>query len=192
MNLKKLVGISLTCFTIGSGVAFAVPASAPLLVEVVVAPVAVEALSVAARSDREPASPPIVFRHGDISWLPQLASEAGWPRHTWERLGQIILRESGGCPNRRGGDKVDKNCVITGVSEWTHRSDSGALQLNGVHWKPSHPQYHGLICKRMGICTQEPLLDALTNLAAGKLLFDEAGWSPWDPQPKKAKKLKTP
>ena len=25
---------------------------------------------------------PIVFRHGDISWLPQLAAEAGWPERT--------------------------------------------------------------------------------------------------------------
>jgi hypothetical protein len=34
----------------------------------------------------------------------------------------------------------------------------------------------------MKICTQEPLLDAKTNLIAGKLLFDVAGWDPWTPQ----------
>jgi len=121
----------------------------------------------------------IVYRHGDVSWLPSLAKQAGWPDRTIGKLTHIVLRESGGCPNRRGGDIVDKNCVITGVSEWNHRSDTGLLQINGVHWKPDHPQYHGLICERMGICTQEPLLDAFTNLKAGKLLFDVAGWSPW-------------
>ena len=107
-------------------------------------------------------------------------SSAGWPRSTWKKLGQIILRESGGCPNRAGGDMVDENCNITGVSEWNHRSDTGLLQINGVHWKQDHAQYHGLICKRLGVCEQSILLDPLTNLIAGKLLYDVAGWSPWD------------
>jgi hypothetical protein len=31
-----------------------------------------------------------VFKHGDISWLPSLAAQAGWPRSTWKKLGQII------------------------------------------------------------------------------------------------------
>lgn len=123
---------------------------------------------------------PVVFRHGDVSWLSQLATEAGWPKRTHKKLARIILRESGGCPNRRGGDVVDSNCNIIRVSEWNHRSDSGLLQINGVHWKQDHAQYAGLVCKQMGICTQEPLLDALTNLRAGKLLFDVAGWSPWE------------
>ena len=125
--------------------------------------------------------PPVVFSHGDISWLPALALEAGWPEETHEKLGQIILRESGGCPRSIGGDRVDADCNVIRVAVWHHRSDSGLLQINGVHWKQDHPQYHGLICERMGICTQEPLLDALTNLKAGKLLYDVAGWSPWTP-----------
>jgi len=63
----------------------------------------------------------IIFKHGDISWLPALASQAGWPEKTWNKLGQIILRESGGCPNRRGGDVVNSDCIIKRVSEWNHR-----------------------------------------------------------------------
>ncbi len=135
------------------------------------------------RIDETPKSPgkTIRFNHGDISWLPELATEAGWPVHTHAELGHIILRESGGCPNRKGGDVVDKSCNIVGVSEWNHRSDSGLLQINGVHWKPDHPSYVGLLCKQMKICTQAPLLDAVTNLRAGKLLYDKAGFSPWDP-----------
>jgi hypothetical protein len=125
------------------------------------------------------ATTPMTFQHGNVSWLPDLATQAGWPKRTHRRLAQIILRESGGCPNRKGGDMVDKNCNITGVSEWNHRSDTGLLQINGVHWKQDHPEYAGLLCKRMSICSQEPLLDPLTNLRAGKLLFDVAGWSPW-------------
>ena len=124
--------------------------------------------------------PNIVFRHGDISWLPQLAAEAGWPPHTWKRLGQIILRESGGCPNRRGGDIVNKNCEVIGHDSSNHRSDAGALQINGINYDPKRNKY-APICTQMKICTQEPLLDALTNLKAGLLLFMVTGsdWSPW-------------
>lgn len=123
--------------------------------------------------------PVIVFRHGDISWLPELAAAAGWPPETWDRLGRIILRESGGCPGRIGGSKVDKNCNIVGWDGSNHRSDSGLTQLNGTHWKPDHPQYSGLICRELAICTQAPLLDPFLNLVAAKVLYDVAGWTPW-------------
>jgi hypothetical protein len=122
---------------------------------------------------------PAVFRHGDCSWVEAVALEAGWKKHEVPRLVQIILRESGCCPNRIGGSVVDSNCTFLRMSTWSHPSDSGLLQINGVHWKPDHAQYHGLVCKQMGVCTQEPLLDPLTNLRAGRLLFEVAGWSPW-------------
>jgi hypothetical protein len=124
--------------------------------------------------------PNIVFRHGDISWLPQLAAEAGWPPHTWRRLGQIVLRESGACPYRKGGDIVNKNCEVTGHDGSNHASDSGLLQINGINYNPKRNKY-APICTQMKICTQEPLLDALTNLKAGLLLFRATGsdWSPW-------------
>ena len=124
--------------------------------------------------------PTIKFRHGDISWLPQLAAEAGWPPRTWKRLGQIVLRESGACPYRRGGDIVNKNCEVTGHDGSNHASDSGLLQINGINYNPKRNKY-APICTQMKICTQEPLLDALTNLKAGLLLFRATGsdWSPW-------------
>lgn len=124
--------------------------------------------------------PTIKFRHGDISWLPQLAQQAGWPPRTWKRLGQIVLRESGACPYRRGGDIVNKNCEVTGHDGSNHASDSGLLQINGVNYNPKRNKY-APICTQMKICTQEPLLDALTNLKAGLLLFRATGsdWSPW-------------
>ena len=141
-----------------------------------------EPLSVAVRAFEGASEPAIVFRHGDISWLPELAAQAGWPPQTWKRLGQIILRESGGCPTRIGGSVVDKDCNFIRMATMSHPSDSGLVMLNGVHWQPHHKNYAGLICKQMGICTQEPLLDAKTNLIAGKLLWDVAGWTPWNPQ----------
>lgn len=124
--------------------------------------------------------PAIVFRHGDIGWLPELASQAGWKPKHFKKLGQIILRESGGCPNRIGSSIVDKNCNITGYTKATNKSDSGLLQINGVNWNPKRNK-NAVACVEMNICSQVPLLDALTNLKVGKLLFDRSnGWGPWD------------
>ena len=132
------------------------------------------------RLDPIPADTPIVFRHGDVSWLPALAKQAGWPDHTIDKLSELVLRESGGCPNRRGGDKVDKDCNITGVSEWNHRSDTGLLQINGVNYDLSRNKW-AAVCRELGVCTQEPLLDPLTNLKAGLVLYNLSGFEPWNP-----------
>lgn len=122
----------------------------------------------------------VKFQHGDISWLPEFAEAAGWPKRTWKRLGQIILRESGGCPNRVGGSIVDENCNIVGHTGATNKSDSGLLQINGVNWDPKRSGRQ-LLCADYQICTQEQLLDPLTNLKAGYILYQRAGWAPWDP-----------
>ena len=122
----------------------------------------------------------ISFSHGNIDWLPGLASKAGWPEKTHKKLGEIILRESGGCPNRIGSSIVDKNCNITGYTKSTNKSDTGLLQINGVNYDPERNKW-AIACREMNICTQEPLLDPLANLQVGYLLYQEAGWGPWDP-----------
>ena len=122
----------------------------------------------------------IQFRHGDVSWLPALAAEAGWPKKTWKTLKQIILRESGGCPNRKGGDVVDENCNFIRVAAWHHRSDTGLLQINGVNYDTSRNKW-AAVCRELDICSQEPLLDPLNNLKAGYVLYQISGWDPWDP-----------
>jgi len=123
--------------------------------------------------------PAPVYRHGNCDWLPALALQAGWQADQIGKLTEIALRESGCCPYRAGGDTVDKNCNITGIADYSHRSDSGLMQINGVHWLPTHKQYDGLICKQMRICTQEPLFDPLTNLQAARLIYSKVGWSAW-------------
>jgi len=81
---------------------------------------------------------------------------------------------------------VDKFCNLTKVVEWSHRSDTGLLQINGLNYDTSRNEY-ALLCKQMSVCTQEPLLDPLTNLRAGKILYDywdkhsSTGWHPWEP-----------
>ena len=142
--------------------------------------------------DTQPETPSIQYKHGDVSWLPILAAQAGWPKKTWPKLSSIILRESGGCPNRKGGDAVDSNCNITHVTEWSHRSDTGLLQINGLNYDTSRNKW-AAVCTELNICEQELLLDPLTNLKAGKLLYDLSGWGPWDPctwGPKFAKRCK--
>jgi len=117
---------------------------------------------------------PIVFKHGDISWLPNLATRTGWPKKTWKRLGFIILRESGGCPNRFGGSIVDENCNIIGHDGSDHRSDSGLLQIN------TRANLKFLCTSDLKICTKEQLMEPINNLLAGRLLYEHSGWAPWD------------
>jgi hypothetical protein len=140
----------------------------------------VEALQPLWQPDRLDLPKPIRFRHGDVSWLPSLAKQAGWPDNSIDQLTQIVLRESGGCPNRRGGDIVDKDCNITGVSEWNHRSDTGLLQINGVNYDTKRNKW-AAVCRELNICTQAPLLDAYTNLQAGLVLYRLSGFEPWNP-----------
>ena len=140
-----------------------------------------EPLSVAVRASEGVSEPAIVFRHGDISWLPELAAKAGWPPRTWKRLGEIILRESGGCPTRIGGSVVDKDCNLIRMATMSHPSDTGLLQVNGINWDIERTKL-AIVCVRMKVCTQEELMNPITNLRAGKLLYDVAGWSPWNPQ----------
>lgn len=177
---RKLTLAVLGLMTVAS-MAWASPISAPVTETVTSSVPTTRARTrpVAATVAAPTTLPPVAYRHGDCSWLPSVAAAAGWPAETHKRLATIARRESGCCPNVRGGDVVDADCSVLRVREWNHRSDSGLLQINGVHWKPDHPQYDGLVCRQMGICTQEPLLDPLTNLRAAKLLWDVAGWSPW-------------
>lgn len=170
-KLVRLFAVSIVGIITFGSIASAAKAPLPTL----------EPLSVAVRASEMVSEPAIVFRHGDITWLPELAAEAGWPPQTWKRLGQIILRESGGCPTRIGGSVVDKDCNLIRMATMSHPSDTGLLQINGINWDLSRTKL-AIICVRMKVCTQEELMNPITNLRAGKLLYDVAGWSPWNPQ----------
>ena len=170
-KLVRLFAVSIVGIITFGSIASAAKAPLPTL----------EPLSVAVRASEGVSEPAIVFRHGDISWLPELAARAGWPPQTWKRLGQIILRESGGCPTRIGGSVVDKDCNLIRMATMSHPSDTGLLQVNGINWDLKRTKL-AIVCVRMGVCTQEELMNPITNLRAGKLLYDVAGWSPWNPQ----------
>jgi len=168
-KLVRLFAVSIVGIITFGSIASAAKAPLPTL----------EPLSVAVRASEGVSEPAIVFRHGDISWLPELAAKAGWPPRTWKRLGEIILRESGGCPTRIGGSIVDENCNLIRMATMSHPSDTGLLQVNGINWDIERTKL-AIVCVRMKVCTQEELMNPLTNLRAGKLLWDVAGWSPWN------------
>ena len=170
-NLVRLFAVSMVGIITFGSLASAAKAPLPTL----------EPLSVAVRASEKVSETDIVFRHGDISWLPELAAQAGWPPETWKKLGQIVLRESGGCPTRIGGSVVDKDCNLIRMATMSHPSDTGLLQVNGINWDIKRTKL-AIVCVRLRVCTQEELMNPITNLRAGKLLFDVAGWSPWNPQ----------
>ena len=170
-NLVRLFAVSMVGIITFGSIASAAKAPLPTL----------EPLSVAVRASERVSETDIVFRHGDISWLPELAAKAGWPPRTWKRLGEIILRESGGCPTRIGGSVVDKDCNLIRMATMSHPSDTGLLQVNGINWDIKRTKL-AIVCVRMRVCTQEELMNPITNLRAGKLLWDVAGWTPWNPQ----------
>jgi len=76
---------------------------------------------------------------------------------------------------------VDKDCNFIRMATMSHPSDTGLLQVNGINWDIERTKL-AIVCVRMKVCTQEELMNPITNLRAGKLLYDVAGWSPWNPQ----------
>lgn len=179
MVIKQATAILLTIYSVIFGVEAV--AEAPKAPQAVVQQTPQPLLDLITRVST-PKSPyeGIVFKHGDISWLPKLAIMAGWEEKQIPRLSRIILRESGGCPYRIGGDIVDKNCKVIGHDGSNHASDTGLLQINGVNYNPKRNKW-AAICREMNICEQEPLLDPLNNLRAGRVLFEISGWDPWNP-----------
>jgi len=175
--ISYIVGFyALFCFGAKIVLAESIPAAMPITIE----QVALNGARLTKQADSIMPTHVIEWHHGDISWLPQLAEMAGWPKKTWKRLGIIILRESGGCPNRTGGSIVDENCNIVGHDGSDHASDSGLLQINGVNWDPKRSGTQ-IACSELKICTQEAILDPVNNLRVGYLMYQKVGWGPWDP-----------
>jgi hypothetical protein len=54
------------------------------------------------------------------------------------------------------------------------------MQINGVNYNLKRNKW-AAVCLQLNVCVQEPLLDPINNLKAGKVLYDLSGWGPWDP-----------
>jgi hypothetical protein len=86
--LRILTGWVTSIFFLALGISVPTEASAPTekggeSIQVL------QPLSQLGQIDRE-SVPPVLFNHGSIDWLPELALKAGWPKETHEKLGQII------------------------------------------------------------------------------------------------------
>lgn len=177
MARRFSLSIGIVLVTLIGSVAWASPLNAPNR-DVYADPAALKGRQITAIEERS-VSVPSSFKKGDCRWINAVALEAGFERADLPTVRFLAKRESGCCPNVRGGDVADQDCNVVKVVDWSHRSDSGLMQINGVHWKKDHPEYRGLICREMKVCSQEPLFDPFINLQAAKLLYDVAGWSPW-------------
>lgn len=113
----------------------------------------------------------------DCSWVREELELRGVKPWLTDWLVGIAQRESTCCPNVRGGDRVDGRCNIIGVVTYSHRSDTGVFQLNGVHWKTSA----GIICPEF-TCSQAVLLaDVRMQFDAMLKLVSVCGQRPWTP-----------
>ena len=91
---------------------------------------------------------------------------------------RIATRESACCPNVQGGDRTNGiDCTVVRVAEWDHRSDTGAFQLNGVHWKTSA----GFVCPEWTCAQADILADPELQLDLFVVLLEMCGEGPWVP-----------
>jgi len=89
-------------------------------------------------------TPPIVTGHNGTTiegrctqyepLLTELAPPGGW---AVEKMSRYMSRESGCCPGVRGGDVLTSDCTFVRVSTYTHRSDVGLFQINGINYNPA-------------------------------------------------------
>lgn len=110
-----------------------------------------------------------------------IASDLGWTSDeieaNWSFSRAVMSRETGGsfCPNLRGGDRVDANCVVTRPGARSgHYGDSGYWQVNRVHWDG------GWLCIEFGYCSPADITATpQTSMEAGLLLLERSGKQPW-------------
>lgn len=113
-------------------------------------------------------------------WEPLLALLA--PPGGWDvqRMSRLMRRESGCCPAVRGGDRTTDSCTHLRVVTYSHRSDVGLLQINGVNYNPAR-------CGNSCVVQSDlwSLMDPETNIRAAATLcqwWRDAGSScyrPW-------------
>lgn len=115
-----------------------------------------------------------IYRHvaADRGWTPE-AIEAN---HDF--VFAVMDRETGGsyCFNLRGGDQADAECRVTRSGRRSgHYSDSGPMQVNGVHYRNN-----GWLCRQEGLCSAEDIIASPeAGMTAGLAVMERGGKGPW-------------
>ena len=126
MRILNAILATLASLTMSIGIAQAV--SAPT--SVTVAPIALQPLYIPSTADRLDPIQPIRYRHGDVSWLPGLAKQAGWPDGSIKQLTLIVLRE--GWETRRGTSREASRIKVQGpgVASLSKRNCALSMRAN--------------------------------------------------------------
>lgn len=98
-------------------------------------------------------------------WLP-LALEVGWPVDQLGKLDVVMYRES-----RCNVDSWNRADPMTG--------SYGLMQVNGYWCSSTKYNPNGWLQDRLPMTTCADLFDPTINLAAGLLIWQRSGWSPW-------------
>jgi hypothetical protein len=120
-------------------------------------------------------------------WFDAVGLERGHSQEeldrVWPEAKRVARRESGCCPNTRGGDAMTSSCHVARVTTRSHRSDAGPWQINGVHYSPAHKDNRGQtpwMCTQESICHVSDLIDdPWTGTVGFFALWERSGWQPW-------------
>jgi hypothetical protein len=86
----------------------------------------------------------------------------------------VIVKESAGCPNARGGD-IYASGSCTDLVVQGQRPDSGFGQVTPVLYGPG-----GIVCQLEGLCSQRQIIDTAWNsMVALVVTLEELGRFPW-------------
>ncbi|MGD9999900.1 MAG: hypothetical protein AB7L17_20785 [Ilumatobacteraceae bacterium] len=86
----------------------------------------------------------------------------------------VIVKESAGCPNARGGD-IFASGSCTDKLVHGSRPDSGFGQVTPVLYGPG-----GIVCQQAGLCSQHQIIETAWNsMVALVVTLEELGRFPW-------------
>jgi hypothetical protein len=92
-------------------------------------------------------------------------------------VGDIIAKESGGCPYVRGGTLY--NAIGDSCDEpvrWGRRNDTGFGQVTAVLYRGKD----SVVCKHAGLCSWQQILETpWTSMVATLTTFQHLGKGPW-------------
>lgn len=109
-----------------------------------------------------------------------VAEDRGWSANAiaaWEPfVNDIIVKESGYCPNLRRGARLANGGVGCAISRQGTGSDSGFGQVIGMHYRPPK----GWLCAQEGLCSSDQIIGTpWASMTALVAMVERNGRQPW-------------